>query len=169
MYNSKFLKKMATLAEELGRAAARKDKVTDNFTGEIRSTENGALEIGDVLVIPNDFKGSVHIRDFNGHDAQYIFCAIDGTDQVKAFYPSTFTKFRIVYKEDGTNTRTPIAAKGTAVNLFKTAGQGDVAKGMGALKGKKIKVTNLEEVLTKPYGRTELAKAYIPTIDLVEE
>lgn len=160
-----YQKIMATLAVEVSRAEARKDKMVNGFSGEIRSLENTGLEKGDVLLIPDKFE--VRERMFGDNPAQYIFCELEGSNgNVKPFYPSTFTKSRTVYNEDGTSTQTRVHTMGTAAELFRSFG--DVAKGMDALRGKKIKVTDIKEVRTLRYGSTSLMTAQIPVIDLVD-
>lgn len=158
---------MATLAVEIARAEARKDKVVNGFSGAIRSLENSGLEKGDVLTIPDNFAGQVREQKFGDNVAQYIFCKLNDTENVKPLYPSTFTKQRTVYNEDGTSTGVRMYTTGSAAELFRSFG--DVAKGMDALRGKKIRVTDVQEVRTRRYGTTSLMTAQIPVIDLVEE
>ena len=55
---------------------------------------------------------------------------------------------------------------GTAAELFRSFA--DVQKGMDALKGKTVKVTNIEQIDTLRFDRDTLMKAQIPTIDLVQ-
>ena len=155
---------MATLAVEVARATARGDKKVNGFSGAIRSLENTGLELNDILTIPDTF--DVYEQKFGENSAQYILCKLGDTENVKPFYPSTFTKQRTVYNEDGSTTGQRVFTKGTAAELFRSFG--DVQKGMDALKGKKIKVTNVENVRTLRYGTTTLMTAQIPTIDLVE-
>lgn len=155
---------MSTLAIETARAEARKDQVVNGFSGEVRSIENTGLEVDDVLIIPETFK--VYERKFGDNKAQYIFCELEGTDQVKAFYPSTFTKRRTVYNEDGTSAKKNAFTTGTATELFRSFG--DVKSGMDALKGKKIKVTAINEARTRRFNSTELMMAQFPVLDLVD-
>lgn len=155
---------MATLAVEVARAEARGDKKVNGFSGAIRSLENTGLEMGDVLTIPETFE--VFEQKFGDNKAQYILCKLGDTENVKPFYPSTFTKQRTVYNEDGSSTGQRVYTKGTAAELFRSFG--DVAKGMDALRGKKIKVTDVENVRTLRYGTTSLMIAQIPTIELVD-
>ena len=155
---------MATLAVEVARAEARGDKKVNGFSGAIRSLENVGLEKDDVLTIPDTF--DVYEQKIGDSTAQYILCKLGDTENVKPFYPSTFTKSRTVYDEDGKSTQQRVHTKGTAAELFRSFG--DVAKGMDALRGKKIKVTDIENVRTLRYGTTSLMTAQIPTIDLVD-
>lgn len=162
---------MATLAVEVKRAESRGDKKANGFIGAVRSLENTGLEEGDVLVIPTDFSDVTYDQMLNGNKVQYVLCQIDGTENVKAFYPSTFTKVRTVYNENGSRVEQggrPVRkyTMGTAAELFRTFGS--VEEGMNALRGKKIKVTKITPVRTLRYGTTELMTAQIPTIDLVE-
>lgn len=156
---------MATLAVEKQRAEARKDKVVNGFSGAVRSLENTGLEAGDVLVIPDTFE--VREQKIGDGTAQYIFCQLGDTQNVKPFYPSTFTKSRQVYDENGQPTGVRKHTMGSAAELFRSFGS--VAEGMNALRGKKIKVTNIENVRTLRFGTTTLMTAQIPTIELVKE
>lgn len=158
---------MAGLAVEMDRALARGDKKVNGFSGAIRSLDNLGLEKGDQFTIPESF--DVMEQQFgqvpNITKTEYIFVTLaDGN--VKPFYPSTLVKSRTVYNEDGTSTGERVHTKGTAADLFRA--QGKVQKGMEALKGKTLKVTDMETVRTLRYGTTSLMNAQIPTIDIVE-
>lgn len=156
---------MATLAVEVSRAEARGDKKVNGFKGEVRSLENIGLEKGDVLTIPQTFQ--VFEQKIGDGVAQYILCKLGDTENVKPFYPSTFTKQRTVYNEDGTSTQTRVHTTGSAADLFRSFGK--VEDGMNALRGKKIVVTDVKTVRTLRYGTTSLMNAQIPVINLVEE
>lgn len=157
---------MGNLTEEVKRAKAQGDKEAVNgFTGAIRSLEILTIEEGDVLVVPTEFK--VYEQIFaNGSKAQYIFLQIDGTDKVKKFYPGTFTKRRRIYEEDGSlSDAEPDFTNGTASELFRSFQT--VEDGMNALKGKKIKVTEVRTIRTKDYTTGNIVNQQIPKIDLV--
>lgn len=156
---------MGQLAVEKKRAEACKDKKVDGFSGAIRSLEVLNLEEGDVLTFPLEYE--VYEQKFGDNVAQYIFCQIGDTDNVKPFYPSTFTKSRQIYDEDLEPTGKRVHTKGTAAELFRQFGS--VQEGMDALKGKKVKVTKIEKVRTLRFNTDSLMWAYIPTIDLVED
>lgn len=153
---------MAGLATEVARATARGDKKVNGFSGAIRSLENNGLEKGDKFTIPETF--DVYEQKIGENKVQYIFVEL-GNGNVKPFYPSTFTKVRTVYNEDGTSTGTRVHTKGSAADLFRS--KGDVATGMDALRGKTLEVTNIEMVPTLRYGTTSLMQAQIPTIEIV--
>lgn len=156
---------MATLVVEEARAIARGDKKVNGFSGAVRSLENVGLEKGDVLNIPEKF--DVYEQKIGDGTAQYILCKLGDTENVKPFYPGTFTKRRAVYNEDGSPTGTFVHTTGSAADLFRTYGK--VEDGMNALRGKKIMVTDVQSVRTLRYGTTSLMTAQIPVIDLVEE
>lgn len=158
---------MSTLVVEMERAEARKDTTSNEFTGAVRPIEATGLEKGDVLIIPNDFAGKVMTTKIGDNKAEYIFCQLEGTDQVKQLFPSTFTKSRVIYDEDGMPTRQRVFTTGSAAELFRSAGS--VQKGMEALKGKKIVVSDMMNIRTLRYGTTSLMTAMIPVIDLVDE
>lgn len=156
---------MATLAVEISRAEARGDKKVNGFSGAVRSLENIGLEKGDVLTIPEKFE--VYEQKIGDGVAQYILCKLGDTENVKPFYPSTFTKSRGVYDENGISTGQRVHTTGSAAELFRSFGK--VEDGMNALRGKKIAVTDVQGVRTLRYGTTSLMTAQIPVIDLVEE
>lgn len=152
---------MASLDVEIARAKAAGDKKVNGFTGAQRSLENMGLEKGDEFTFPNNY--DVYEQKIGENVVQYIFVEINGN--AKKFYPSTFTKSRTVYNEDGTSTGTRKHTMGTAAELFRQSGT--IEAGMDALKGKKVKVSEMETVRTLRFGTTSLMNAMIPTIDLV--
>ena len=153
---------MATLAVEIKRAEAAGDKKIAGFTGAVRSLENLNLEVGDEWTLPTSY--DVYDQKIGDNHAQYIFIEVNGN--AKKFYPSTFTKSRTIYNEDGSSTDQRVHTEGTAAELFRSAGSVDEA--MKLLAGKKVKVTDMKTVRTLRYGTTSLMNATIPTIDLAE-
>ena len=154
---------MATLKEERERAIASGDVRAAKFTGAVSSLDNLALEVGDEFVFPSTYEVFKSKR-FNG--AEYILVTLTN-GQAKPFYPSTFTKRRMICNLDGTPTGERAVTKGTAAESFRTFMS--VEKGMDALKGKKVKVSNIEIIDTLAFRSTDVVKAQIPTIDFVEE
>ena len=154
---------MATLAVEIKRAEAAGDKKIAGFTGAVRSLENLNLEVNDEWTFPTSY--DVYDQKIGDNHAQYIFIEVKGN--AKKFYPSTFTKSRTIYNEDGTSTEQRVHTEGTAAELFRSAGS--VNEAMKLLAGKKVKVTDVKIVRTLRYGTTSLMNATIPTIDLVEQ
>lgn len=155
-------KTMATLEQEIQRNLARGDKKVNGFTGAVRSLENLGLEKGDEFKIPETL--DVYEQKIGDNTVQYIMVELTNGN-AKPFYPSTFTKSRTVFNPDGTSTGQRVATKGTAAELFRQ--YGSVQEAMNALKGKTLKVVDVELVDTLRYGTTSLMKAQIPTIDLV--
>ena len=153
---------MATLAVEIKRAEAAGDKKIAGFTGAVRSLENLNLEVNDEWTFPTSY--DVYDQKIGDNHAQYIFIEVNGN--AKKFYPSTFTKSRNIYNEDGTSTEQRVHTEGPAAELFRSAGS--VNEAMKLLAGKKVKVTDVKIVRTLRYGTTSLMNATIPTIDLVE-
>lgn len=153
---------MATLAVEIKRAEAAGDKKIAGFTGAVRSLENLNLEVGDEWTFPTSY--DVYEQKIGDNRAQYIFIEVKGN--AKKFYPSTFTKSRTVYNEDGSSTEQRVYTEGTAAELYRSAGS--VNEAMELLAGKKVKVTDVKTVRTLRYGTTNLTNATIPTIDLAE-
>ena len=152
---------MATLAVEIKRAEAAGDKKIAGFTGAVRSLENLNLEVNDEWTFPTSY--DVYDQKIGDNHAQYIFIEVNGN--AKKFYPSTFTKSRTIYNEDGSSTEQRVHTEGTAAELFRSAGS--VNEAMKLLAGKKVKVTDVKTIRTLRYGTTSLTNATIPTIDLV--
>lgn len=153
---------MAGMQVEIQRNLARGDKKVNGFTGAVRSLENLGLEKGDEFKIPESF--DVYEQKIGDNAVQYIMVELTNGN-AKPFYPSTFTKTRTIYNQDGTSTGQRVFTKGSAAELFRQ--HGNVQEGMEALKGKTLKVTDIEMVDTLRYGTTSLMKAQIPTIELV--
>ena len=154
---------MAKLEVEMARAAANGDKKVTSFKGGVRSLENVALELNDTFTFPTTF--DVYEQKIGDNTAQYIWVILEDGN-AKRFYPSTFTKSRTIYNEDGTSTGERKFTLGTAAEECRK--HGTVEEGMQALAGKKVKVTKLEIVRTLRFGTTSLMNTQIPTIDFAE-
>ena len=153
---------MAQLEVEKARAAANGDKKVTGFTGGIRSLENVALELNDTFTFPDTFE--VYEQKIGDNKVQYTWVVLEDGN-AKRFYPSTFTKSRTIYNEDGTSTGERKFTLGTAAEEFRK--HGTVEEGMQALAGKKVKVTKLDTVRTLRFGTTTLMNTQIPIIDFV--
>ena len=156
---------MSRLDVEIARARENGDKKVSGFTGGVRSLENVAFEVNEEFTFPTTF--DVYEQYFGDTGkAQYIFVEVEnnGNKTVKPFYPSTMTKTRAIYNEDGTPTGTRMSTKGTAAEEFRN--HGGVQEAMEALAGKTLVVSNIETVRTLRFGTTSLMDAQIPTIDL---
>lgn len=154
---------MAQLAVEVARALANGDKKVAAFKGGVRSLENVALEVGDQFTFPTEFE--VYEQKIGDNTAQYIWVTL-ANGNAKRFYPSTFTKVRTVYNEDGTSTGERKFTTGTAAEEYRK--HGTVQDAMQAMAGKTVKVTAMEDVRTLRFGTTSLMNTQIPTIDFVE-
>lgn len=156
---------MGKLAIEIERAENAGAKRVNGFEGAVRSLEDVSFRKGDTFEFPQTYE--VYERKFGDNKAQFIFVTVNGDENnVKAFYPSTFTKSRAIYNEDKTLTGRRAHTMGTAAEEFRK--YGTVTAAMEALKGKKMKVTDEVTVRTLRYGSTELMDAQILTIDFVE-
>ena len=153
---------MAKLEVEMARAAANGDKKVTGFTGGVRSLENVALELNDTFTFPITF--DVYEQKIGDNTAQYIWVILEDGN-AKRFYPSTFTKSRTIYNEDGTSTGERKFTLGTAAEEFRK--HGTVEEGMNALAGKRVKVTNIETIRTIRYGTNQVTNSQIPQIDFV--
>lgn len=154
---------MAKLEVEMARAKAAGDKKVTGFKGAQRSLENVTLEVGDQFTFPAQYE--VYEQKIGDNTAQYIWVTLPNGN-AKRFYPSTFTKSRTVYNEDGTPTGERKSTKGTAAEEYRK--YGTVEEGMNALAGKTIKVTSIETIRTLRFGTTSLMNTQIPTIDFVD-
>jgi hypothetical protein len=155
---------MAGFSVELARALANGDQKVTGFTGGVRNLDNPSFEKGDTFTIPETFE--VYEHKIGENKAQYIFVQV-GENNTKQFYPSTLTKSRLVYNEDGTPTTNRVHTMGTAAELFRTAGS--VEEGMNLLKGKTLKISDIQTIRTIRYGTTSLMNTQIPVIDIVEK
>lgn len=152
----------ASVEKEEARAEARGDVKSNSFSGAIRNTDMQPLMKGDVFPIPEEFT-VFSSKQFNG--AQYIFVTTD-KERVVQFFPSTLTKAVQEYDSNLKMTGNRVVAKGSAVELFTQFA--DVNEGMNALKGKKIKVSDIIEVQTVRYNSERLRTAQVPVLDIVE-
>lgn len=154
---------MAKLDVEKARALANGDTPVTGFSGGVRSLENVALEVGDEFIFPDKYE--VFEQKFGESIAQYIWVVL-ANENAKKFYPSTFTKSRAVYNEDGTPTAVRKHTLGTAAEEFRK--HATVNDAMNALAGKRVKVTNIETIRTIRYGTNQVVNTQIPQIDFVE-
>lgn len=169
---------MASMEVEVARAIAQGD--VENNSGfentAIRSVDATALEKGDVWTFPTveNFKVYDQIigEGENARKLQYIWITMeDGPSKglVKRFYPNIFNKTRALW-EMKNGTPSPVGRRvhttGSAAIAYQACAS--VPKGMAAVAGKKCHVTNMNMILTMPYGRTTLDKTGIPQIDFVE-
>lgn len=129
----------------------------------VRSLEVVSLEVGDQFTFPTEYE--VYEQKINGNTAQYIWITLVNGN-AKKFYPSTFTKSRIVCDEDGTPTGERKYTTGTAAEEYRRHGTVDEA--MRALAGRTVKVTNIEIIRTLRFGTTSVMSTPIPTIDFVD-
>lgn len=148
--------------KETARAKTRDGQPVSEFSGEIRNLDAMPLVKGDVFTIPNTFEVFKSKR-FN--DAQYILVTCED-GKVVQFFPSIFTKQRTVVNDDGTFSDERIRTSGTAADLFNESA--DVQAGMTALKGKKIKVSDMKVVPTLRYNSDQKTNAQVPVLDLVD-
>lgn len=160
---------MGILSVELDRAKANGDKKVSGFTGAVRSLEMLTIEEGDTFTMPEKYEvyqQKVGV-DANGKDrfVDYIWVSV-GKDNVKKFFPSTFTKSRTIYNEDGTPTNERMHTTGSAAEVFQKAST--VESGMNALKGKTLKVSKVNTIRTLRYGTTTVVNAQIPVIDFAD-
>lgn len=154
---------MANLTVEKARALANGDKQVAGFSGGIRSLENVALELNDTFTFSTPYE--VFEQKIGDNKVQYTWVTLENGN-AKRFYPSTFTKARTVFNEDGTSTGIRKYTLGTAAEEFRK--HGTVEEGMMALAGKKVKVTKIEVISTLRYNGDKLQNTQIPTIDIVE-
>lgn len=156
---------MAGLAIEIKRAKAQGAKKVSKFGDAVRSLEGTTFELNDTFTFPTEYE--IYERKFGDNTAKFIFVKVNNDDNnIKPFYPSTFTKSRAIYNEDLTLTGDRVHTTGTAAAVFQACGTVDEA--MDKLKGKTVKITAVKTIRTKRYGVNELQNAQIYQIDFVE-
>lgn len=166
---------MANLEFEVKRAIeGRGDRGRQNgkFSGAMRTGENVAFAKDDVLQFPSEYIDNQNT--FEGDFGEYVFVE-DQNGNAKQFFPSTFWKHRDIYEEEVVNGRkvpkttgASDETNGTATSLFKSFPTVD--DGMQALKGKKIKVSDVRRIKTLSYGdNPRVVNQLIYKLDLVED
>ena len=158
------VREMASLAVEEKRQLEMGAKEVNSFGGAVRSLENTGLEKGDKFTFPTKYD-KIYQRMFGENKASFILVEIS-PDNVKPFYPTTFTKSRTIYNEDKTSTGKRVHTTGTAAEIFQKCATID--EGMQKLAGKTVIVSDVKTIRTLRYNSTELMNAQIPVIDLVE-
>lgn len=162
--NFKFIKTMGNIAREVARVVASGAKKATGFTGGMRDVDIVTLEKG--MKFTYQGNEDVYEQEFNGNKTQFVFLPINGnSENVFAFYPSTFWKSRAVCDETGTLTGVREHTSGSAADAFRACGT--VADGMNAIKGKEMVVTDVKTVKCLRYGTTQVVNAQIPVIDFV--
>lgn len=130
----------------------------------MRAPDVNHLELGDEFTIPKNFQVFTHT--FNNREVEYIRVQLKN-GKYKDFYPAIFYKFKSIVDDEGIPTGKRAYTKGTATDLFLL--QGNLMKGMEALKGRTLRITNIEFVKILPYGGTNTYALHpVLTIDLVD-
>lgn len=139
-------------------------KVGNEFSPKpVNTVEYPFLEKGDEFTMPMIYE--IFTCKIGERTVDYIEVELKN-GQIKNIFPSVFVKTKPIYNEDGSSTGKRAFTKGTAAELFRK--QNDIIKGMEALKGKTLRVTDIEYIRTIRVGTTQLMTTYIPTIDIVE-
>lgn len=150
------------------RARAIDGVPSTKFSKPMRSTENMAFEVGDVITLPTP-PFNVFKRAIGSNVAEYVIVEVKsaaGVESAKQFYPTVFTKRRPIYNEDKTPTGRSEVTKGTAAvkaREFVTTNEA-----MEALAGKKVKVSDIDIIRTLNFDRTDVVDDKIMTLDLVD-
>lgn len=160
---------MASLAFEMDRAKAQGDIKLSGFSGAVRSLENPGLELNDTWTFPEKY--DVYQQKFQGSDntVDYVWIELENGN-AKKFYPTSFTKSRSVWEEGQNgaaprNTGVRVNTLGTAADLYRS--KATIAEAMGALAGKKVKVSKIDTIKTMRFDNSGLQNTQILTIDLV--
>lgn len=148
------------LKQQEARAIANGDYRVSDFSGAVKAMESFGFEEGDVFTVPTEF--NVFCQRVGGCISEYIF-VVTQDDQVRKLYPSHFT--RRVRKHDGSDWVGYVCAKGTACDLYRKFGS--IGEAMDALKGKTIRVSNVERVLTLDPYTDNIRYRTVYTFDLV--
>lgn len=148
--------------EKLQRSSSVKVVAGGQFTGDVMPIDLNTLGKGDEFVLPNTYE--VYEQSFgSGNTTQFILVDVNG--EGKRFYPSTLWKRRMVVKDDGTPTGQWEHASGTMVDEFQK--YGSVNDAMNALKGRRVRITDMKQVKTLNFTGTRVSTANIPVVDLV--
>lgn len=167
---------MSTINIEVARAKASGDQPMDEFTGGVRNLDATALTEGLRITFPEDYSGRI-FKTFIGPDkneTQYILVdslSKEGVQSVIRFYPSTFTKQRMIYEK--TEPGKPLRPTGTFARTQGAAAEafrayGSVKEAMDSFKGKTIVVTKITPIWTKRFNAESLMEAQITTIDFAD-
>lgn len=140
-----------------------------SFPGEMRDAEIITFKEGDVFTIPQEFE--IFGIKLAGSEDPVPFILVetngkDGNGFAKRFFPSTFWKSRTVYTKDKIPTEKHVSVSGTAVDFVHK--YTTVEEAMNALKGKKLKISKMTNVVTLSF-RGNLVNTNIPVIDFVED
>lgn len=148
---------MSSLRDEMMRAKYYGDEIVSHFLGEVRSINETALRVNDVLCMPADYDGKVvNTRLPDGNLSQSIFVETE-TGETRRLYVSQFD--RIVKDIDG-GLHT---SHGSAVEKFRQYISHHDA--MNALRGTKIRVSNIQRIPIKSRFGRRFNSVY--TFDLV--
>ena len=145
------------IKKELERAELQGDVPVEKLSGAIRSIDFTGLELNDEFEIPADYKIMEHTLQ-GRNKAQYIKVTTS-TGSVKDFYPSTFTKSRLIYNDKNEPTSEPDVTNGTAAEHWRTVG--DPNEALQSIIGKKMKVTETRAKKIRGFnGGTQLTTFY---------
>ena len=138
------------IKKELERAELQGDVPVEKLSGAIRSIDFTGLELNDEFEIPADYKILEHTFQ-GGSKAQYIK-VVTSTGMVKDFYPSTFTKSRLIYNDKDEPTADRDVTGGTAAEHWRTFV--DPNEALQSIIGKKMKVTESRLHKTRSFNGT---------------
>ncbi len=157
---------MLELKDEITRAIAQGDKEVRELSGAVRSFDVLTVAPGETFTIPANYRAfETHFvgNDGKPRTSQYIWVQMeDGS--FRKFFPSTFTKLRVVYNEDNTPTAERMTAKGTAVDEYKKYPK--VKDGIDALVGKKIKYADQVAFRTRLFTTGQVGDDFVPVFDI---
>lgn len=151
--------------EKLQRSSSIKVVAGGQFTGDVMPIDLNTLVAGDEFVLPTTYEVYEQAFGTGGNSRTTQFILVDVNGEGKRFYPSTLWKRRMVVKDDGTPTGQWEHASGTMVDEFQK--YGSVNDAMNALKGRRVRITNMKQVKTLNFAGTRVSTANIPVIDLV--
>ncbi|MGM9534471.1 MAG: hypothetical protein ACI3VR_04440 [Intestinibacter sp.] len=148
---------MMDIKKELERAELQGDVPVEKLSGAVRSIDFTGLELNDEFEIPADFKIMEHTFQ-GGSKAQYIK-VVTSTGMVKDFYPSTFTKGRLIYNDRNEPTADRDVTNGTAAEHWRTFV--DPNEALQSIVGKKMKVTETRSRKVRAFnGGTTMTMFY---------
>lgn len=138
----------------------------DGFKGGIRSLGPNKFQVGDLFVIPKDFKVFKNAQ-LSSADRDVLYTVVEmmanketSLNKTRALYPSMFQNTIYAYKmQDGVPVRDKkkgyVVSSGTAVDAFHQAA--DLQSAFKAIAGKVLKITASTPIVTAKYNPDDYA------------
>jgi hypothetical protein len=135
----------------------------------VRSMESTSdpLEVGDIIIIPQDYKVLKTKFTEDGDAYPYIITEVkseDGSERNFRFFPNSLCKTAYPLDKDGKRLA-KAKTSGSASELYRS--KTTIDEGLALLRGKNIKVVNADSYLVKEYNSQTTKTTHIYQYDLV--